>query len=121
MRAKSLLLTTYLEALLLHELGADRVRVVSPHTPTQRGAHLSVSFLPTADTPEEDIVVTPDGVRTLKCDFLMRRMKEEGVTVDVRKATIMRVTPVPLYNSFQDVFDTVRIMKNILLSESSSK
>jgi kynureninase len=80
LRAKSEALTGYLET-LLH----GRVDIVTPRDPARRGAQLSIRM--------------PAGGRSI-CD----RLAEKGVICDWREPDILRVAPVPLYNSFRDVF-----------------
>ncbi|HTU40437.1 MAG TPA: kynureninase [Candidatus Aquilonibacter sp.] len=97
LRAKSVMLTGYLEFLLNHFLPNDfrpnRVdspdfSIVTPSEPERRGAQLSIRI--------------PQNGRSL-CD----RLAAEGVIGDWREPDIFRVAPVPLYNSFGDVFQFV--------------
>ncbi len=46
-------------------------------------------------------------------EVLARLMKEEAIC-DFREPDILRVAPVPLYNSFLDVFRFVRILEEVL-------
>lgn len=84
-RRKSLLLTGYLE-LLLRECGLAPARcaILTPTATPCRGCQLSLRF-------DCDV----DGIE--------QRLRERGVMVDTRKPDVMRVAPVPLYNSFEDV------------------
>jgi kynureninase len=94
LRAKSLLLTGYLEYLLETEL-PDEVSIFTPRNPSERGCQLSLTF-------KKDI------------DTIFHSLKEKGVVCDMRKPNIMRVAPTPLYNSFQDVLEFVQILKEVL-------
>jgi kynureninase len=38
-------------------------------------------------------------------------LKEEGIVVDQRQPDVVRVAPVPLYNSYSDVFGFVEKLK----------
>ena len=40
---------------------------------------------------------------------------KNGVIADWREPNVIRVAPVPLYNSFEDVYRYVTILKNILI------
>ncbi len=84
LRAKSVLLTGYAE-FLLGRKKSSRFSVVTPREPARRGAQLSIR-------PREygrDV-----------CD----RLAATGVIGDWREPDVFRVAPVPLYNSFGDVF-----------------
>ncbi|MEX2218155.1 MAG: kynureninase [Phycisphaerales bacterium] len=83
LRLKSVQLTGYLE-FLLRQL-APRVQVVTPAEPDQRGCHLS-------------LMVPGEGRAVL------RGLKEAGIVCDFREPNIIRAAPVPLYNTFHDVW-----------------
>ena len=96
MRQKSVLLTAYLEHLINTELGPEHVTSITPVDPEQRGAQLSLVFT-------KDIVSVHHAI------------SEQGVICDVRKPSVMRIAPTPLYNSFRDVYDFVALLKHELL------
>ena len=83
LRAKSELLTAYLEFLLTRQ-PRDNFSILTPRIPSQRGAQLSLQIR--------------KGGRAV-CD----RLAQQGVICDWREPDILRVAPVPLYNSFLDV------------------
>jgi kynureninase len=87
LRAKSELLTGYLE-FLLDQDRSEKFSIITPRNPAHRGAQLSLRLF--------------RGDRTI-CDALAA----QGVICDWREPDILRVTPVPLYNSFSDVFTFV--------------
>jgi len=91
LREKSLLLTGFLE-FLLGRLNNMPIEIITPSSPDQRGAQLSL-FLPE------------------KSKEVHRRMKEEGIIVDYREPGVIRVAPVPMYNSFEEVFRFYEILK----------
>ncbi|MCW5764817.1 MAG: kynureninase [Phycisphaeraceae bacterium] len=89
LRAKSLALTAYLE-FLIDRLNADSpsgpaIDVLTPRDPEQRGCALS-------------LVVRHNPRQALAS--LQRR----GVICDFREPNVIRAAPVPLYNSFHDVW-----------------
>lgn len=83
LRDKSVSLTGYMEALLDRHSSA-KFSVITPRDSEQRGAQLSLRLA--------------KGGRKI-CD----RMIQEGVLCDWREPDILRVAPVPLYNSYTDV------------------
>ncbi len=91
---KSRLLTGYLEFLIV-SLQSQRIEIVTPKQPDERGAQLSI--------------------RVLNSDkSLFRAISDKGVIADWREPDVIRIAPTPLYNSFKDVFLFVRIVKEEL-------
>ncbi|KAI8078732.1 pyridoxal phosphate-dependent transferase [Halteromyces radiatus] len=99
LRIKSLKLTGYLEKLLHLVLDAhfkaDHIRILTPADPEQRGCQLSLEF------PERMMDVF-DGLHAY------------GVICDERKPTVIRLAPVPLYNSFADVYRAVMCLAKVM-------
>lgn len=83
LRHKSASLTGYLEFLLDQHASLD-FTVLTPREPDRRGAQLSIRLR--------------HGGRSI-CD----RLIEQGALCDWREPDILRVAPVPLYNSYCDV------------------
>lgn len=83
LRVKSRTLTAYLEH-LLQEQKSDKYAIITPRDPEQRGAQLSIRIR---------------GGREI-CD----RLISEGVLGDWREPDTYRVAPVPLYNTYKDVY-----------------
>jgi len=94
LRVKSENLTGYLE-MLLNSIRNDRISVVTPRDPKQRGCQLSIRV---ADADKD----------------LFNALTERGVIADWREPDVIRVAPAPLYNSFSDVFRFVEILKECL-------
>ncbi len=84
LREKSMRLTRYLEQ-LLGASGADHVTVITPSEPAQRGCQLSLLV---ADRPQE----------------LSAALHAADIVSDFRPPNVVRVAPVPLYNTFHDVW-----------------
>lgn len=94
LREKSVKLAAYLES-LINEIGDDRLEIITPRDPEQRGCQLSI--------------------RVKNADkSLHERIVERGVYADWREPDVIRVAPVPLYNSFEDVFRFSQILKKCL-------
>ena len=94
-RRKSELLTGYLEHLIKKDLN-NFISIFTPSTPQERGCQLSLAF---KNTDLEEVFA-----------FL----QQHGVVCDIRKPDVMRIAPVPLYNSFRDVYTFVEILKKRL-------
>ena len=92
LRAKSLKLTSYLE-FLLHEIQGDRIETITPTESKDRGCQLSLA-VKNADKS------------------LFETITEKGVIADWREPDVIRIAPVPLYNSFYDCYKFVEILKN---------
>ena len=87
LRRKSIALTGYFENLLRAVLG-DAIRIITPPDPAQRGCQLSLRVLPSQ-------------AEAKRC---FARLGAAGVLVDWRDPDIIRLAPIPLYNSFADCF-----------------
>ncbi|MFM9840473.1 MAG: kynureninase [Cyclobacteriaceae bacterium] len=86
LRKKSLLLTDYLEFLLREIEGKEnKFTVITPNDSAQRGCQLS-------------ILMKEKGKQTFN------KLTKAGVIADWREPDVIRVAPVPLYNSFEGVF-----------------
>ena len=94
LREKSEKLTAYMEFLIedLNQKG-HHFNIITPKDRTARGAQLSI--------------LTDDKGKALH-EFLT----ENGVVSDWREPNVIRVAAVPMYNSFQDVYDFVRLLSN---------
>jgi kynureninase len=84
LREKSVSLTGYLQ-FLLDQRASDRFEVITPSQVEQRGAQLSLR-------------IRENGRAVL--DGLMA----EGIICDWREPDVLRVAPVPLYNTYRDVY-----------------
>jgi kynureninase len=94
LRAKSVILTGYLE-FLLRERSSRAFTIITPSEPARRGAQISIRLL--------------NRGRAV-CD----RLTAEGILCDWREPDILRVAPIPLYNSYHDVFRFVQHLKAAL-------
>lgn len=92
---KSKKLTGYFE-FLLKQLGEDTIRIITPENPDERGCQLSIQVL-NADKS------------------LHEKLTEAGVISDWREPDVIRCAPVPLYNTFEDVYKMVEKLKEILI------
>jgi kynureninase len=94
LREKSEKLTNYLE-FLLGEIHDERISVITPNNPDERGCQLSI--------------------RVKNADkSLFKAVSNKGVIADWREPDVIRVAPVPLYNSFSDVYKFAEILKHCL-------
>lgn len=94
LRSKAIQLTAYLE-FLIDALNDDRINIITPRDPDQRGCQLSIQ------------------VKTANKE-LHSKLTEKGIISDWREPDVIRVAPVPLYNSFEDVFEFSKRLKEVL-------
>jgi kynureninase len=108
MRKKIILLTGYME-FLIHETAAlqkkegpngKSLEIITPADPERRGCQLSM--------------VANGFGKKLHTDWLAH-----GVVSDWREPNVIRFAPVPLYNSFEDVFQFSVILKGLVLQQTS--
>lgn len=79
---KTVLLTGFLEFLLTN---IPQITIITPKDKTQRGCQLSL-------------------IAQLKPKELFKYLQEKGIIADWREPDVIRVAPVPLYNTFEDVY-----------------
>jgi len=91
LRIKSEKLTGYMEY-LVNEISDDSIKIITPSETRQRGSQLSIQ-MKNADKK------------------LFDWLTKEGVVADWREPDVIRVAPVALYNSFEDVFQFVSLLK----------
>jgi len=96
LREKSLKLTGYLEFIMdeLNEANGS-FEIITPREPKHRGAQLSIFF-------------------HHRGKELFDHLVENGVIGDWREPNVIRIAPVPLYNSFEDVYQFGRLLKEAL-------
>lgn len=101
LRKKSLALTGFLE-FLLTELNQDdsTVQIISPANPNERGCQLSLYI--------------NNGNREI-----FNAIQKRGVIADWREPNVIRIAPVPLYNTFEEVYLFVKILKEELVKLSA--
>ncbi len=96
--AKGKLLSNYL-LFILDEInnGLDEkmIEVITPRTESERGCQVSMLMLQ-------------------KGEAVFEALKQHSVLADWREPNVIRVAPVPLYNTFRDVFTFGQIVKAIL-------
>uniref|UniRef100_A0AAY4C4Z3 Kynureninase n=2 Tax=Denticeps clupeoides TaxID=299321 RepID=A0AAY4C4Z3_9TELE len=106
LRKKSILLTGYLEYLIKHFYSKDEsnlskpyVQIITPSNPEERGCQLSLSF-------------------SVPILAVFKELEKRGVACDMREPNVLRVAPVPLYNSFSDVHQFINLLGSAILASS---
>ena len=94
LREKSIKLTAYFE-FLINELKNDKINIITPINPEERGCQLSVQVKNADKT-------------------LHQKLTDSGVIADWREPDVIRCAPVPLYNSYEDVYHMVERLKRLL-------
>lgn len=86
-----------------------------------------LDFLLKEEIPEHLESITPQAMDQRGCQFSLRvnrsgeegkalfdRLEKAGVACDWRYPDVIRIAPVPLYNSFQDIYQFVHLLKTAL-------
>jgi len=97
LRTKSKLLTQYMQYLVETELESQnnfQVQILTPTDPEQRGAQLSFRII---------------GIDARQ---LFNELEQLGVCLDIR-GDVIRIAPIPLYNSFMDVYRFISLLKTV--------
>ena len=108
LREKSVLLTGYLEYLLKAKFNLEDplrelqdplhalLTIQTPKEPGARGAQLSLKI-------HHEIL-----------DKVIEVLEENHIIVDVKRPSIMRIAPVPLYNTFDEVWRFAQVLEEAL-------
>ncbi|HVA98543.1 MAG TPA: kynureninase [Bacteroidia bacterium] len=94
---KSEKLTDFLEFILddINTTLQQKLEIITPRDKNQRGCQISI-------------------IAHGRGKELFQKITEAGVIADWREPNVIRVAPVPLYNSFEDVFRFGQILKSVL-------
>jgi len=98
---KSKKLTGYFE-FLLKTLGEDTIKIITPSNPAERGCQLSIQVKNADKT-------------------LHNQLTKAGIISDWREPDVIRCAPVPLYNTFQDVYRLVERLSLVLSKPSKTQ
>ena len=96
-REKSLKLTNYLIELADHYLKEPPydIRIGSPRNPNCRSGHIAL-------------------IREENAFQICKALKENRIIPDFRPPNIIRIAPIALYNTYQDVWNVVQTIKKII-------
>lgn len=96
---KTIRITAYLEHLLLTgtEDATRAFSIITPSDLASRGTQLSVLLKPG------------------RLETLSEMLDEAGIVADKRKPDVIRVAPVPMYNTYHEVWNFVQIFKAALV------
>jgi kynureninase len=96
LRAKSELLTGYL-VYLLDRIGDGRLEIITPREPERRGCAVSLLV---HERPRD----------------LLAHLESQGIVCDFRPPNVIRVAPVPLYNTFYEVWTFANVVRQYLIT-----
>ena len=91
---KSKKLTAYFEY-LINQIDSKNIKIITPSNPNERGCQLSLQ------------------VRNADKN-LHKKLTKNNISTDWREPDVIRCAPVPMYTRFEDVYQMVRILKNLL-------
>ncbi|MNI43530.1 Kynureninase [compost metagenome] len=97
LREKSKQLTAYLSYIIKEInglLGEEQYQIITPETEDDRGAQLSI-------------------IAKHNPKAIFKALMEHNILGDWREPNVIRLSPVPLYNSFEDIFKTGSVLLKI--------
>lgn len=94
--AKSKLLTGYMQRLIEALDTKKKVKIITPTDESKRGCQLSLVFSASS------------------AKMILEGLLSEGVFCDFREPNCIRAAPVPLYNTFEDVYDFVSLLMKLI-------
>ena len=80
---------------MLNDIHSEWIEIITPTNKNERGSQLSIRVIHSNKSLFEEIT-------------------KRGVIADWREPDVIRVSPVPLYNNYTDVFRFVEILKEAL-------
>jgi len=93
-RAKSLQMTEYMMALIDAKLAAYGYHIGNPREATRRGGHVSLEH--------------EEAARICKA------LKARGIVPDFRQPNVIRLAPIALYNTYEEIWQTVQVLEEII-------
>lgn len=100
-REKSLLLNQYMMDLIDHDLVDMGFTIGNPRDDVRRGGHVSLEHKEAAR--------------------ICKSLKENGIIPDFRAPNIIRLAPVALYNTYEEVWQVVQTLKTIMTEKQYEK
>ncbi|GHI01064.1 kynureninase [Neobacillus kokaensis] len=100
-RKKSLEINQYFMELIEVELAGLGFTIGNPREDVRRGGHVCLEH--------------PEAARICKS------LKENGIIPDFRAPNVVRLAPIALYTSYEDVWNVVRILKEIMVEKQYEK
>ena len=94
LRNKSELLTSYMEFLINNNFD-DKIKIITPKSLNERGCQLSL-------------------IINTNIHNIIDKLISKGVICDFRPPNILRIAPVPLYNTFSDCYNFINILKKVI-------
>jgi kynureninase len=79
---------------MLRQIDNINFEIITPSNPIERGCQLSLLF-------------------KSKGKQVFETLQAKGIITDWREPNVVRIAPVPLYNSFEDVFELCEVMQSI--------
>lgn len=100
-REKSLAITQYFMDLIEHELAGMGFAIGNPRDDLRRGGHIALEHREAAR--------------------ICKSLKEKGIIPDFRAPNIIRLAPVALYTTYEEVWNVVRALKAIMTEKHYEK
>ncbi len=100
-RQKSLHMTQYLMSLLEQELSGFEFYIGSPREESRLGGHVSLEHKEAAR--------------------ICKALKENGIIPDFRAPNIIRLAPIALYTTYEEVWSVVQVLKRIMTEKQYEK
>lgn len=95
-------MTAYLYNLLKALIPESHIRLITPEDELSRGCQISIKLLKSSE-----------GEEGCASDVLIK-LEKQGIVVDKRNPDVIRVSPVPLYNTYMDCHRFATALQTIL-------
>jgi len=81
---------------LLSDFPKNKLEIITPEDPQNRGCQVSIRLFQSVSE-------------------IQKLLRQKGIIVDIRQPDVIRIAPVPMYNSYTDVWLLVSELKKIIL------
>lgn len=94
-------MTDYMMTLIEHELADEGFTIENPREDARRGGHVCLEHKEAAR--------------------ICKALKDNNISPDFRAPNVIRLAPIALYTTYEEIWETIQILKRIMDNEEYTK